>query len=67
LVDFGDENGAYNLARVRVFDVASGRELFDLKWNPGHNLSFEAKPALSPDGHRIAVVMKGQLRVYEIP
>lgn len=67
LVDFGDENGAYNLARGRVFDVASGRKLFDLKWNPGHNLSFDVKPVMSPDGHRIAVVMKSELRVYEIP
>jgi hypothetical protein len=66
LIDFGDENGSYNLARFRVFDVASGKQLFDLKWNPGHNLSFSIKPAISPDGHRIAVICNRELLVYEI-
>jgi hypothetical protein len=66
-IDFGDENGAFNLARVRVFDVASGHQLFDHKWDPGHDQSFSIKPVMSPDGHRVAIVMRGQLLVYEIP
>ena len=66
-IDFGDENGAYNLARMRIFDVASGRELFDLKWNPGHNFSWDVTPVMSSDGHRVAMIVKGELRVYEIP
>lgn len=66
-IDFGEENGAYNLARMRVFDVATGHQLFNLKWDPGRDSSYAIKPVISPDGHRVALVIHDQLRVYQIP
>jgi hypothetical protein len=67
IVDFGDESGAYTQSRVRVFDLASGRQFFELKWNPWPYRGWDIDPALSPSGHRLALVRKGELLVYELP
>lgn len=64
--DIGDTRG-YNRARIRAFDVASGRQLFELSWDPREYRGENILPAFSPSGRRLALVRKGQLQVYEIP
>jgi hypothetical protein len=64
-IDMGDENGAYDRATLQVFDSATQRRVFHLTWNPGHGLAWAVHPVLSPDGHRIALIMDHKLRVYE--
>jgi len=56
-----------NRTRIRVFDLAGGKRVFETEWNPGDYRGTDIMPALSPDGHRLALVQKGELRVYEIP
>jgi len=56
-----------NLKRIRVFDVASRKTLFENHWNPNRYEDSDDLPSLSPDGHRVALVRDGVLEVYEIP
>jgi hypothetical protein len=64
-IDMGDENGPYDRATLQVFDSATKKRVFDLTWNPGHGLAWAVHPVLSPDGHRVALIMDHKLRVYE--
>lgn len=63
--DMGEEPPNRN--RIRVFDLASGKQVFETEWNPGDYRGSDILPALSPDGHYLALVRKGELRVYKIP
>lgn len=54
-----------NFARVRVFDTPSGKQLFEMQWDPRPSLV--RPPALSPDGHRLALIRHSELEVFEIP
>jgi hypothetical protein len=67
IVNFWDGKASRprNLKRVRLFDVPSGKTLFERRWAP-HRLD-DDMPALSPDGRRVALVKQGILEVYEIP
>lgn len=62
-----DDNRDQDRLQIRVFDVASGKQVFDIGWDPRHYHGFEILPALSPSGNRIAIVRNGQLEVYDIP
>jgi hypothetical protein len=64
--DIGDTR-EYNRLRIRVFDVATGKKVFKLEWDPRGYWGERILPALSPSGHRLAVVRRGELQVYEIP
>jgi hypothetical protein len=64
--DIGDTR-AYNRVRVRVFDVATGKQRLELQWDPRGYRGEDILPALSPSGHRLAIVHKGRVQVYEIP
>ena len=65
LLGYGDV--PYHIERVRVIDTASGHQLFDMKWDPRPYVGHMVVPALSPDGHRIAVIRHGTLDVFQIP
>jgi len=64
--DIGDTR-AYNRARIRVFDVASGKQVFELSWDPRGYRGENILPALSPSGRRLALIRKGELRIFQIP
>jgi hypothetical protein len=53
-----------DLQTIRVFDVASGKQLTKFQWDPR---PYVVTPALSPDGHRLAAIRQGILEVYELP
>jgi len=61
------EGSPLNRIRVRVFQIASGKQVFETDWRPGDYQGAQILPALSPDAHRLALVRKGELRVYQIP
>jgi hypothetical protein len=58
-----DDGRPEDFQRVRVIDITSGREVFQLEWDPRPHL---IKPALSPSGHRVARVKGGILEVFQV-
>jgi hypothetical protein len=64
-VNFLDFDGGRpeNFQRVRVIDPSSGDEISRFEWDPQ---SRAIKPAISPDGHRIARVKGGVLEVLQV-
>jgi hypothetical protein len=56
----------FNLERVRVVDVATGKPIFRLRWDPRPYVGLLARPALSPDGKRLAVIRHGFLEVFDV-
>lgn len=69
VLNFFDITGdrEYDHVQILVFEAATGRQVFELKWDPRHYFGSDILPALSPDGHRLAVVRKGKLLVYDVP
>ena len=68
IVHYLDVEGTpLNRIRARVFEAASGKQVFETDWDPGSYRGSGIVPALSPAGHRLALARKGELRVYEIP
>jgi hypothetical protein len=67
LLGYGGGSVHYNFERVRVFDTDSGRELFDLEWDPRPYTGGLVAPALSPNGHHIGIVRHGSLEVFNVP
>lgn len=61
-----DNTRPHNFARVRVFDTISGKELFEMNWDPRPSQAVPT-PALSPDGHKLALIRHSELDVFEIP
>jgi hypothetical protein len=58
-----DDGRPQDFQRVRVIDLASGKEVSRLEWDPRPHLT---KPALSPSGHRLARVRGGILEVFQV-
>jgi hypothetical protein len=58
-----DEGRPQDFQRVRVIDISSGKEVYQLEWDPRPYLT---KPALSPSGHRLARVKAGILEVFQV-
>ncbi len=56
----------FNLERVNVIDAASGKSHFKLWWDPRPYVGDLSRPALSPDGHRVAIIRHGFLEVFEV-
>jgi hypothetical protein len=52
-----------NFQRVRVIDLSTGNEVSRFEWDPRPHV---IKPAISPDGHRIARVKSGVLEVLQV-
>lgn len=51
----------------RVFDTSSGTEIAHLQWDPRPYLDDIPAPAVSPSGHRLAVIRSGYLEVFDLP
>ena len=58
-----DDGRPQNFQRVRIIDLASGNEVYRLEWDPRPGL---IRPALSPNGGRIARVRAGILEVFQV-
>lgn len=56
----------FNFERVNVMDVGSGKSFFKMTWDPQPYVGNLSRPALSPDGHRLAIIRNGQLDVFSI-
>lgn len=66
LAGFGDP--PFNNRILKIYDKQTGREKFTLQWDPRHDWGGTAKePALSPTGHRVAVLHGGVVEVFEVP
>ncbi len=50
----------------RIFDTHSGNELFHFEWDPRPYISTLVAPAISPNGHRLAVIRRGYLEIFEL-
>jgi hypothetical protein len=51
----------------RVFQSQSGKEIFHFEWDPRPYINTLVAPAISPSGHRLAVIHSGYLEVFELP
>lgn len=67
LLGYGGGPVHYNFERVRVFETASGKQLFDLKWDPRPYTGELVTPTLSPNGDRIGIVRHGLVEVFRLP
>lgn len=67
LLGYGGGSVHYNFERVRVFETASGKQLFDLKWDPRPYTGELVTPTLSPNGDRIGIVRHGFVEVFGVP
>ncbi|MHB8411806.1 MAG: hypothetical protein ACYDDI_07645 [Candidatus Acidiferrales bacterium] len=68
IVNFWDIDNArpHNFGRVRVFNTDSGKQLFELSWDPRPSY-FIPRPAISPDGHKLALIQHSELEVFDVP
>lgn len=58
----------YDRRIIRVYDTQTGRELLTLRWDPRHDWGgILRKPALSANGHRVALLRRGLVEVFEVP
>jgi len=57
----------YDFESVKVISVDSGKALFELQWDPRPFLGYLTTPALSPDGHRLALIRGGYLEIFAVP
>src|SRR5439155_20270979 len=62
-----DSGRPFNFETVGVISADSGKPLLDLRWDPRPYVGPLSSPALSPDGHSLAVVHGGFLEVYRAP
>lgn len=65
-LNFFDIAQPFNRERVNVREIATGKSHFRLVWDPRPYLGSLSRPALSPDGHRVAIIRLGFLEVYEV-
>jgi hypothetical protein len=66
LLNFFSIERPFNLERANVMDVATGKSRFKLWWDPRPYVGELSRPALSPDGHRVAIIRHGFLEVFEV-
>jgi len=62
-----DSGRPLNIESVNVLSTESGKSLFELRWDPRPFVGIPTTPALSPDGHRLALIRNGLLEVFEVP
>jgi len=66
LAELGDR--PFNSRIVRVYGKHTGQELLSLQWDPRHDWGgVTRKPAISPTGHRVALLRRGVLEIFEVP
>ena len=66
LLNFLSIERPFNLERVNVMDTATGKSRFRLRWDPRPYVGVLSRPALSPDGRRVALIRHGFLEVFEV-
>ena len=66
VLNFFSIDRPFNLERVNVMDTASGKSHFRFWWDPRPYVGNLSRPALSPDGHRVALIQHGFLEVFEV-
>lgn len=62
-----DNHRPFDRERIRLLETANGRLVFEIQDDPRPYLNQLTLPALSPDGHRLAVIRSGFLEVYDVP
>jgi hypothetical protein len=62
-----DEGRPVNFESISVMSTDSGKKLFELQWDPRPDARILTRPALSPDGRKIAVIRHGILEIFQIP
>lgn len=67
LLGYGGDGVHYHFERIRIFETTSGTQRFDLKWDPRPYTGGLTSPALSPNGHHVAIVRNGYLEVFNVP
>jgi hypothetical protein len=66
LAGLGDR--PYNRRIIRVYDKQTRKELFSLQWDPRHDWGgLTREPAFSPTGHRVALLRRGVVEVFDLP
>lgn len=65
LLGYGDV--PYHFESVRVLDTETGKQLFELRWDPRPYTGYMVMPAISPSGHRLAIQRHGFVEVFEVP
>ena len=65
LLGYGDV--PYHFERVRVLETETGKPVFELRWDPRPYTGYMTTPAISPDGHRLAIARHGFVEVFKIP
>ena len=66
LLNFFSIQRPFNLERVNVMDVATGKSHFRMRWDPRPYVGALSRPELSPDGHRVALVRHGFFEVFDV-
>ena len=67
LLSYVSSDRPFNLERVNVMETATGKSRFRLRWDPRPYVGELSRPALSPDGHLVALIRHGFLEVFSIP
>ena len=62
-----DEHRPYDFERIRLFESASGKLMFETQRDPRPYNNALTLPALSPNGRLLATINNGFLEVYEVP
>jgi len=62
-----DSGRPFNTQTITVFEAESGQTVLNLEWDPRPYVGPLSSPALSPDGHSLAVMHGSFLEVYRIP
>src|SRR5271165_6843659 len=66
LLNFFSIERPFNLERANVMDTATGKSRFRLWWDPRPYVGNLSRPALSPDGRRVALIRHGALEVFQV-
>jgi len=61
-----DDGRPFNFETADVMSIETGKSLFQLRWDPRPYVGYPSTPALSPDGHKIAVIRNGFLEVFAV-
>jgi len=62
-----DSGRPFNFETATVISTESGSPLLQLHWDPRPYVGPLSSPALSPDGHKLAILHGGFLEVYSVP
>ena len=58
----------FNIRKITVYEKQTGQVVFALQWDPRHDWGgLTRDPALSPAGHKVALLRRGVLEAFEIP